>query len=167
MSKYCITASGDPAAWMRFPISGVPWISCDDLWEWVPPERDDIAESIDDVRGAARAISIRCLGAVAAIGGRVLVGEPPGGFEVRTGSETLLEEAFVSFIGRGNLLLYLCKQRGISVLAAASTLIGLRGSIQRTTLRTCRSFSRRLTSRPDAPWEIEAPHAGCRTDWRC
>jgi hypothetical protein len=44
-----------------------------------------MAESIDDVRGG------RCAGAVAAIDGRVPVGEPPGGLEVRTGSETLRE----------------------------------------------------------------------------
>jgi hypothetical protein len=50
-----------------------------------------MAESIDDVRGGPRAISIRCAGAVAAIDGRVPVGEPPGGLEVRTGSETLRE----------------------------------------------------------------------------
>jgi hypothetical protein len=62
----------------------------------VPPESEDIAESMEEVRGGARAISTRCWGAVAAIGGRVLVGEPPEGLEVRTGSETLREAAFVS-----------------------------------------------------------------------
>jgi len=55
-----------------------------------------MAESIDEVRGGPLAISIRCLGAVAAIGNRALVGEPPAGFEFRRGSETLREEAIVS-----------------------------------------------------------------------
>lgn len=86
-------------------MSGAPGISCEDLCECVPPESDDIAESIDEVRGAALAISTRCLGAVAAMGGgRVLVGEPPEGLEVRRGSDTLLCEAFVSFVTRSGLL---------------------------------------------------------------
>ena len=76
-------------------------MSCEDLWECAPPEREDIAESMEDVLGGPRPISIRCLGAVAAIGGRVVVvGEPPEGFEVRTGSETLREGPFVSWTGR-------------------------------------------------------------------
>ena len=84
------------------PISGDPAAdeSCEDLCECEVPDNDDIAESIEDVRGAFRAMSTRCCGAVAAIGGRVLVGEPPEGLEVRTGSETLRGVAFVSFRGR-------------------------------------------------------------------
>lgn len=54
-----------------------------------------MAESIEDVLGGARPISARCLGAVAAIGGRELVGDPPRGREVKIGSDTLREVAFV------------------------------------------------------------------------
>lgn len=56
---------------------------------------EDRAESIDDVRGAARPISTRCDGAEAAINGGVLVGESPKGLAVRIGSETLREVPFV------------------------------------------------------------------------
>jgi hypothetical protein len=70
------------------------------LCECVLPDNDEIAESIDDVRGGARAISTLCAGATAAIGGRVPSGEPPDGFDVRTGSETLREAAFDSWGGR-------------------------------------------------------------------
>ena len=96
-----MTASGDPAAWIRFAISGEPpeCISCELLCE-CPPDNDEIAESIDDVRGGARAISALCAGATAAIGGRVPGGEPPDGFEFTTGSETLREGTFESWRGR-------------------------------------------------------------------
>jgi len=66
----------------------------------VPPDNDEIAESIDDVRRGARAISTLCAGTTAAIGGRVPSGDPPDGFEVRTGSETLRGAAFESWRGR-------------------------------------------------------------------
>lgn len=96
-----MTASGDPAACIRFAMSGVAPAckSCEPFFECVPPDREEIAESIDDVRGGPRAISTRCAEAI----GRVLEEEPPGGFEIRTGSETLLEGPFVSCIGRGYL----------------------------------------------------------------
>lgn len=100
-----MTTSGDPAICIKFAISGAPTNeSCDDLWEWAPPDIFDIAESIEDVRGGARPISTRCCGAVAAIG-RVLVGEPSVGFEFRIGSDTLRELPFVSYSGRSYLLL--------------------------------------------------------------
>ena len=66
------------------------------MCEWVLPEIVEIAESIEDVLGGARPISTRCFGAVPAIGGRVLAGEPPEGFEFRTGSDTLRELPFAS-----------------------------------------------------------------------
>lgn len=69
--------------------------SCDRDCACPLPDIVDIAESIEDVLGGARPISARCLGAVAAIGGRELVGDPPGGREVKTESETLREAAFV------------------------------------------------------------------------
>jgi hypothetical protein len=75
------------------------FISCEFLCE-CPPDNEDIAESIDDVRGGARAISTLCAGATAAIDGRVPGGEPPDGFEFTTGSETLREVAFESWEGR-------------------------------------------------------------------
>ena len=52
---------------------------------------EDMAESIEDVRAGPLPISTRCGGAVAAIGGFVLVGEPAGGLETARGSETLRE----------------------------------------------------------------------------
>jgi hypothetical protein len=70
--------------------------SCEDLCECVLPDSDEMAESIDEVRGGPRATSGRYDGALEAIVGRELVGEPPGGFEFRMGSETLREVAFVS-----------------------------------------------------------------------
>jgi len=99
-----MTASGDPAAWMRLAMSGEPpeGTSCEFLCE-CPPDIDEIAESIEDVRGGARVISTLCAGATAAIGGRVPVSEPPGGFDFTIGSETLREAAFESWIGRGYL----------------------------------------------------------------
>jgi len=87
-----MTASGDPAACMRLAISRLPLNeSWEDFCELLIPEMFDIAESIEDVRGACPAMSTRCWGAVAAIGLRVVVGEPPGAVEVRTESETLRE----------------------------------------------------------------------------
>jgi hypothetical protein len=55
---------------------------------------DDIAESMDDVRGGPRAISIRFEGAVAAIGSRVPGVGPPPELSVGIGSETLLRGTF-------------------------------------------------------------------------
>lgn len=49
-----MTASGDPAAAMRFEMSAVfgALESSDDLWEWEAEEEiDEIAESMEDVRG--------------------------------------------------------------------------------------------------------------------
>lgn len=88
---------------MRLAMSGEPpEESCEFLWE-CPADNDEIAESIEDVRGGARVISTLCAGATAAIGGRVPVGEPPDGFDFTTGSETLREAAFESWRGRGYL----------------------------------------------------------------
>jgi hypothetical protein len=51
-----ITASADPAVAMRFPISA--WLravaSNEDLWDCEAEERDEIAESIEEVRGTMR-----------------------------------------------------------------------------------------------------------------
>lgn len=51
-----ITASADPAVAMRFPISA--WLkavaSNGDLWDCEAEDSDDIAESIDEVRGMMR-----------------------------------------------------------------------------------------------------------------
>jgi hypothetical protein len=92
-----MTASGDPAACIRFAISGeAPEESWEDLYECVPADIVEIAESMEDVLGGARPISTLCCGAVAAIGRLVLVGEPPDGFEFRTGSDTLRGVPFVS-----------------------------------------------------------------------
>jgi hypothetical protein len=103
-----MTASGDPAVCIRFAISRDPLDeSCDDLCEWAPPDILDIAESIDDVLGGALPISTRCCGAVAAIGGRILVGEPPEGFEFRIGSDTLREVPFVSLGVRPYLFIFI------------------------------------------------------------
>jgi hypothetical protein len=98
-----MTASGDPAVWMRWPMSGGAdpgaCESCEDLCECVPTDIEEIAESIDEVRGGPRAMSIRCGGAVAAIGGRVPVGdESPPALEVAMGSETLRKGPFVGLV---------------------------------------------------------------------
>lgn len=67
----------------------------------MPPDKDDIAESIDEVRGGARPISTRCGGAVGAIVGLVLLeDDAPGGFEVTTGSDTFRGATFDSLGGR-------------------------------------------------------------------
>ena len=53
-----MTASADPAAFIKFDISGVFDLkaSCDDFWDWeVTEDMFEIAESIDDVRGNDRA----------------------------------------------------------------------------------------------------------------
>jgi len=94
-----MTASDEPAACIRFAMSGdpEPWArkSCEDFWEWPPADMEEMAESIDDVRGGLRAISTRCEGALAAMGGVVLVGdESAPGLEFRIGSEKLRKEAF-------------------------------------------------------------------------
>jgi hypothetical protein len=70
--------------------------SCEDLCECVLPDSDEMAESIDEVRGGPLAISARGAGALEAIVGRELGGEPPRGFEFKMESETLREVAFVS-----------------------------------------------------------------------
>jgi hypothetical protein len=98
-----MTASEDPAVCMRLAMSGDAdpgaCESCEDLCEWVPADMDEMAESIDEVRGGPRAISIRCGGAVAAMGGRVPVGDvSPPAWEVRMGSETLRKEPFVALV---------------------------------------------------------------------
>ncbi|KAI9053262.1 hypothetical protein LZ554_002229 [Drepanopeziza brunnea f. sp. 'monogermtubi'] len=69
------------------------WKSCEPDLE-CPPEIEDIAESIDDVRGGPSAMSPR--GAeLDAMAVRTPGGGPPEGLEIMTGSETLLEEPFV------------------------------------------------------------------------
>jgi hypothetical protein len=60
---------------------------------------EEMAESIDEVRGGPRAISIRCGGAVAAMGGRLSVGdESPPALEVAMGSETLRKGPFDTLV---------------------------------------------------------------------
>jgi hypothetical protein len=98
-----MTASGDPAACIIPAMSGGPLDDCmswEDFCECVLLESEDIAESIEDVRGGARPISTRCGGAVATMGGRVVCGEPPEDFEIRRESETLRRVAFESIEGR-------------------------------------------------------------------
>jgi hypothetical protein len=56
---------------------------------------DEMAESMEDVRGGGRARSIRGWVAVAAIGGCVVVDEPAEGLAMGTGSETLRGVPFV------------------------------------------------------------------------
>lgn len=53
---------------------------------------EEIAESIEDVRGIPRAMVARCSG-TAAMGGGVVVTGRPVMFEEETGSDTLLEGA--------------------------------------------------------------------------
>jgi hypothetical protein len=66
-----------------------------------------MAESMDDVRGGPRAISTRCGGAVAAMGGRVLVGDVfPPPLEVWRGSETLWWRAFGAFMRFSDLSMF-------------------------------------------------------------
>jgi hypothetical protein len=67
-------------------------------------DMDDMAESMDDVRGGPRAISIRFGEAVAAMGGRVPSVEPPPELSVGIGSETLLRGTFGAFGGLSALL---------------------------------------------------------------
>lgn len=62
----------------------------------MPPDIEDIAESIEEVRGGPLAISALCLGAVAAIGTRVLTGDFPEDFVFTTESDTLREDVFES-----------------------------------------------------------------------
>jgi hypothetical protein len=64
------------------------------LCECVPADIEEIAESIEDVLGIPRGIAARCSGTVAMGGGVVVAGLPPS-FIVETGSDTLLEKAFV------------------------------------------------------------------------
>lgn len=100
-----MTASGLPAARTRFAISGDPsaFKSCEPFFECPLPDRDEIAESMEDVLGGARPISARCAGVAAAMVGRVPVEKPPGGLEFRTGSDTLRVASFVSLTGRAYL----------------------------------------------------------------
>jgi hypothetical protein len=65
---------------------------------------EEIAESIEDVRGGGRPISTRCAGAVAAMVGDLVVGEVEEPPMFRTGSETLRGVAFVSCKGRPYLI---------------------------------------------------------------
>lgn len=62
-----MTASGDPAVCIKFPISGDSpraCASCEALCECAP-DMEEIAESIEDVRGTPRAIAARCSGRAA------------------------------------------------------------------------------------------------------
>jgi hypothetical protein len=93
-----MTASAEPAVWIRLPISGVEaplsLESSDDFCECEPTEMEEIAESIEDVRGGPRAISIR-FELVAGIGGLVIVGAGSSfPRDLIRGSDTLLEEPF-------------------------------------------------------------------------
>jgi len=66
-----------------------------------------MAESMEEVRGGPRAISTRCGGAVAAMGGRVPVGDVfPPPLEVWRGSETLRWGAFGVFVRFSDLLIF-------------------------------------------------------------
>jgi len=91
---------------MRFAISGDAEESCEEFCDCEAPDRFEIAESIEDVRGAARPMSTLCCGAVAAIGRRVPVGELGevgevlDDFAAKTESETLREEPYTSCKGR-------------------------------------------------------------------
>lgn len=73
------------------------------LWAWCALDIDEIAESIDDVRGAFRPISTRCCGALAGMDGLGLVGELSESFGFRGGSDALRRAPFVSRVGRGYL----------------------------------------------------------------
>lgn len=56
MSRWMITASGDPAAAIRFPMSS--WLTALALnverLDWEADDSDEMAESMDDVRGITR-----------------------------------------------------------------------------------------------------------------
>lgn len=69
-----MTASEDPAACIRLDISGDP-ASREGESGFVPMERDEIAESIDDVLGWLCAIFARCLEAAVAMEGFMVVGD--------------------------------------------------------------------------------------------
>lgn len=67
------------------------------------PDIDEIAESMEDVRGGPLAISARCAGTFDAMAGLAMLGESPEGVGFNTGSETLRDVSFVSNTGRLNL----------------------------------------------------------------
>lgn len=73
--------------------------SCDALCEWPLPDIEEIAESMEDVRGLPRAISARCEDAIALVGGRELFNEFVIGLSIVTESDTLLELVGISFSG--------------------------------------------------------------------
>lgn len=77
--------------------------SCEDLGEWLLPEIDDIAESIEDVRGGPLVISARYIADFDAMTDDVLLCELTEGVDFRTGSETLRDEPFVSILERIDL----------------------------------------------------------------
>lgn len=88
------------------------------------------------------------------MGARVPVGEPPGGFEVRTGSDTLREAAFEFFVGR----VYLKMSVNVSSTPVFPEVLTSYYSpqwSQQMSPPTCRNFSRRQVGRRDAPWENE------------
>lgn len=87
-----MTASADPAAFIRLPMSGdSPRTSesVDALCECeVPPDIEDMAESMEEVRGTPRARAARCSG-TEDIGGVAAGGLPPN-LAAATGSDVLL-----------------------------------------------------------------------------
>jgi hypothetical protein len=122
----------------------------------VLPESEEIAESIEEVRGGALAIAPRPAGALDAIVGRVLGGESPGkspvDLEFRMGSETLREVALVSNIERANLH-HPSSESGARREGGTwePTLVFLLQWLQGWSLRVCRNASRKLVGRSDAP----------------
>jgi hypothetical protein len=98
-----MTASGDPAAWTRLAMSAGPR-SCEPLCECPPPDMEEIAESIEDVRGLPRAISALWDGGIVFAGGRELFDELVVGLRIVTESETLREPLVVSLKGSPFLL---------------------------------------------------------------
>lgn len=118
-----------------------------------------MAESIDDVLGAACPISTRCAGAVAAIGGAERLCEPPGGRVIISGSDTLLEFPSNGLFDRLGLL-RACQQMYWSLIATTKpTLVSWLSSKNQMSRLSGRSCSPMPEGRPDAPWA----NAGCRT----
>lgn len=80
MSRWAITASGDPAAATRLEISAglSAFESTEDFCEWDADEIDEIAESIEEVRGIARGTGRPATVGTVGRGGGELGGDPEG-----------------------------------------------------------------------------------------
>lgn len=91
-----MTASGDPAAEIRFPISS--WLTAlalkVDLWDWEAEESDEMAESMDDVRGMTR-----CPGRSPAMECRELMVDMGEGEDVTDWTESVVSEIVCDFVG--------------------------------------------------------------------